>query len=161
MHQLSTICFTLVVVSVLVQSASGKRGCAAFGHACYGGHGKRSSAPASPIYSEGFDPSVMSLEVLPIPYSKLVMDKPRTMDPSTDGLRSNDVYGVDASVLGHRADTKSREFKYAIYAMLRQLMEESAANRSEQPTHLQQQQSGHQPPSFQRDLSGVTDVERK
>ncbi|KFB53637.1 AGAP004553-PA-like protein [Anopheles sinensis] len=80
------------------------------------------------------------------------------MDPSTDGLRSNDVYGVDASVLGHRADTKSREFKYAIYAMLKQLMEESAANRQELPTHLQQQQSGHQQPSFQRDLSGVTDV---
>uniref|UniRef100_A0A182J177 Uncharacterized protein n=1 Tax=Anopheles atroparvus TaxID=41427 RepID=A0A182J177_ANOAO len=163
MHHLSTICLTLVVVSVLVQSANGKRGCAAFGHACYGGHGKRSSTSGSPAYPDGLDPSMMSLEVLPIPYSKLVLDKPRTMDPSVDGLRSSDAYGVDAPLLGHHADAKARELKYAIYTMLRQMMEESASNRQEQQTHVQQSQSGHQQPprSFQRDLSEVVEVERK
>ncbi|CAH2040211.1 unnamed protein product, partial [Iphiclides podalirius] len=37
--------FTLVLIATLLMSVgvSAKRGCSAFGHSCYGGHGKRSS----------------------------------------------------------------------------------------------------------------------
>ncbi|XP_026330276.1 neuropeptide CCHamide-2 [Hyposmocoma kahamanoa] len=38
------ICITLAFVAVLLmsQEVSAKRGCSAFGHSCWGGHGKRS-----------------------------------------------------------------------------------------------------------------------
>ncbi|XP_058062226.1 uncharacterized protein LOC131212394 [Anopheles bellator] len=158
MHQLSAVCVTLVIASVLVQNASAKRGCAAFGHACYGGHGKRSSAAVVPSYPEGFDPSTLALDVLPIPYSKLVLDKPRTMDALPDDLRSNDVYGLDTPVLNHRTiDSRGGELKYAIYAILRQLMEEASANHQDQ-SH-QQQPAPQQP--FPRDLPIVREAERK
>uniref|UniRef100_A0A182N9U8 Uncharacterized protein n=1 Tax=Anopheles dirus TaxID=7168 RepID=A0A182N9U8_9DIPT len=161
MHQLSTICFTLVIVSVLVQSTNGKRGCAAFGHACYGGHGKRSGSPAGSLYPEGLDPSMVALEVLPIPYSKLALDKSRSMEPVQDGVRLNDAYGsIDAAAPNHRTDTRTGELKYAIYAMLRQLMEESAANRQDQTHRQQQAQSLNQPP-FPHDAVSVGDIERK
>ncbi|XP_053681424.1 uncharacterized protein LOC128732268 [Anopheles nili] len=156
MHQLSTICFTLVIVSVLVQSTNGKRGCASFGHACYGGHGKRSGASGPPLYSEGIDPSMVSLEALPIPYSKQAMDKSKPMDFAQEGVRLNDPYGVEAPAQIHRTDSRPADLKYAIYAMLRQLMEESAANRLEQSN--QQQHQSLFPP---RVLSGTGDIERK
>nr|AWT50594.1 neuropeptide CCH2 [Diaphorina citri] len=45
--QYSAGCFLLVIMMALVIStvdvASAKRGCASFGHSCFGGHGKRSS----------------------------------------------------------------------------------------------------------------------
>ncbi|XP_050071392.1 neuropeptide CCHamide-2 [Anopheles maculipalpis] len=157
MHQISTICVTLVIVSVLVQSTSGKRGCAAFGHACYGGHGKRSSATS--LYPEGLDPSMVGLEVLPIPYSKLALDKSRSMDSAPEVMRPNNGYALDLAAPSHRTDTRAGELKYAIYAMLRQLMEESAINRQEQ-THQQQQVQSLNAP-FPHDATSVGDIERK
>uniref|UniRef100_A0A182Y8M6 Uncharacterized protein n=1 Tax=Anopheles stephensi TaxID=30069 RepID=A0A182Y8M6_ANOST len=135
------------------------RGCAAFGHACYGGHGKRSSA--SSIYPEGLDPSMVGMEVLPIPYSKLALDKSRSMDTAPDVMRPNNGYALDLAAPSHRTDSRTGELKYAIYAMLRQLLEESAVNRQEQ-THQQQQQvvqSLNAP--FPHDASNVGDIERK
>uniref|UniRef100_A0A182W3K9 Uncharacterized protein n=1 Tax=Anopheles minimus TaxID=112268 RepID=A0A182W3K9_9DIPT len=159
MHQISTICFTLVIVSVLVQSTSGKRGCAAFGHACYGGHGKRSGSSASSLYPEALDPSMVALEVLPIPYSKLTLDKSRSMDSAPEVMRPNNAYPIDVTASNHRTDTRAGDLKYAIYAMLRQLMEESAVNRQEQSHQQQQVQSLNQP--FAHDAASVGDIERK
>ncbi|XP_049301439.1 neuropeptide CCHamide-1 [Anopheles funestus] len=159
MHQLSTICFTLVIVSVLIHSTNGKRGCAAFGHACYGGHGKRSGSSAASLYPEGLDPSMVALEVLPIPYSKLALDKSRSLDLASEVMRPNSPYAIDATASNHRTDTRTGELKYAIYAMLRQLMEESAVNRQEQSHQQQQVQSLNQP--FPHDAANVGDIERK
>ncbi|EAU76882.1 AGAP004553-PB [Anopheles gambiae str. PEST] len=161
MHQLSTICFTLVIVSVLVQSTNGKRGCAAFGHACYGGHGKRSGSSASTLYPDGLDPSMVGLEVLPIPYSKLALDKSRSMDSAPEGMRLTNVYGFDVPAAStHRTETRPGELKYAIYAMLRQLMDEAAINRQEQSHQQQQAQTLNQPP-FPHEAASVSDIERK
>ncbi|XP_052890711.1 uncharacterized protein LOC128298936 [Anopheles moucheti] len=159
MHQISTICFALVIVAVLVQSTSGKRGCAAFGHACYGGHGKRSGSSASSLYPEALDPSMVALEVLPIPYSKLALDKSRSLDSAPEVMRPNSAYAIDVGALNHRTDTRTGDLKYAIYAMLRQLMEESAVNRQEQAHQQQQAQSLNQP--FPHDTPNVGDIERK
>ncbi|KAH8273095.1 hypothetical protein KR018_000652 [Drosophila ironensis] len=46
----STISFLLVVICAVVlaaQQSQAKKGCQAFGHVCYGGHGKRSLSPGS------------------------------------------------------------------------------------------------------------------
>uniref|UniRef100_A0A182SUS6 Uncharacterized protein n=1 Tax=Anopheles maculatus TaxID=74869 RepID=A0A182SUS6_9DIPT len=137
--------------------SSTSRGCAAFGHACYGGHGKRSSASA--LYPEGLDPSVVGLEVLPIPYSKLALDKSRSMDSAPDAMRPNNGYALELAAPSHRADTRTGELKYAIYAMLRQLMDESVVNRQEQ-THQQQQVQSLNAP-YPHDASSVGDIERK
>ncbi|XP_050087486.1 uncharacterized protein LOC126572311 [Anopheles aquasalis] len=154
MHQLSTICVTLVIVSVLVQSANAKRGCAAFGHACYGGHGKRSSASAP----EALDQGSVTLDDLPIPYAKLILDKQRSLIPSPEEIRANDPsYTMETPFSIRRPDPRREEFKYAIYAMLRQLMDDSATNHQDV---LHQQQPSHQA-SFQRELSGMHEVERK
>ncbi|XP_049536786.1 uncharacterized protein LOC125951791 [Anopheles darlingi] len=155
MHQLSTICVTLVIVSVLVQSATAKRGCAAFGHACYGGHGKRSSASTPEALVQGS----VTLDDLPIPYAKLILDKQRSLIPSPEEIRGNEPsYTMETPFSIRRPDPRREELKYAIYAMLRQLMEDNASNHQDALVH---QVQPLQQASLQRELSGMHEVERK
>lgn len=156
---------SLIIVAVLVQNASGKRGCASFGHACYGGHGKRSSS--GPILPEGFDGSSQALLVesmpppLP-PYAKVLqMDRSRgggggyEADGGTflrpgliDLIAGRDGPAAAGPFAGSRASQQDRfeqTVRMAVNAVLRQMLEENRLQRDQQDEsgQLQKQQ---QPP---------------
>ncbi|CAK1543845.1 unnamed protein product [Leptosia nina] len=46
------LAFSVLAVLVISVGVSAKRGCSAFGHSCYGGHGKRSGDSLQPSSSE-------------------------------------------------------------------------------------------------------------
>ncbi|XP_065091661.1 uncharacterized protein CCHa2 [Ochlerotatus camptorhynchus] len=140
MTHLGAICI-LVVVSVLVQNASGKRGCAAFGHACYGGHGKRSSSLPENLLlgssgSGGFSSGQLD-RIPPLPYAKLALinrSKPYDVGAPELRLTANELATDNGEPLAYPAPSRSerqdkfeRGVRYAVNAILRQLLEESQA----------------------------------
>ncbi|XP_038105422.1 uncharacterized protein LOC119765509 [Culex quinquefasciatus] len=172
MPQMSaTICIvSLVIVSVLVQNVSGKRGCAAFGHACYGGHGKRSSPGTLP---EGYDGDGQQRQLIvesmppPLPYAKalmaLQMDRSRAYEAAPPaisgaflrpGLTDLIAVGRDqpsgpfTGASRSEQDRFEQTVRFAVNAVLRQMLEENRLRQRDQqdvselgqPQEQQQQQ---------------------
>ncbi|XP_058462699.1 uncharacterized protein LOC131437399 isoform X2 [Malaya genurostris] len=139
MPQFSVVCISLVIVTVLVQNASGKRGCAAFGHACYGGHGKRSSVSSPPgegllQYAGGNDRLETGVPV-PFPYLKMaLLDRSKSLDVAPE-LRplgvENDAGGVRSGEDRFEQDRFDKGVRFAMHAFLRQLMAESRASATQ------------------------------
>ncbi|XP_055594079.1 neuropeptide CCHamide-2-like isoform X1 [Uranotaenia lowii] len=138
MPHLSAICLSLVVVSVLVQDANAKRGCAAFGHACYGGHGKRSSLPlpagglaliGGEIEAGGG--SSNDSPVPPLPYLKL-MERSKSLDLAPelrtladDGMLDNGLIIREEPVPSYNGHEQFEQgMRFAMNAILRQLIGE-------------------------------------
>ncbi|XP_062540680.1 uncharacterized protein LOC134208460 [Armigeres subalbatus] len=155
MSHLSAVCI-LVVVSVLVQNASGKRGCAAFGHACYGGHGKRSSLPENLIFGGGGDSSSTTggsgqlAGIPPLPYAKLALiNRSRTFDGPNPELRLVNAEDSDEQMGNYagRQDKFERDVRYAVSVILRQLLDDSQRqppvdSNSFHPSEANQREAG-------------------
>lgn len=142
MTHLTTVCI-LVIASVLVPNASGKRGCAAFGHACYGGHGKRSSVVpenlllGSSADSSGFSSGQLDTRIPPLPYAKLALiNRSKTFDVVAPELRltANELTTDNGeppvypgSSRSERQEKFERGVRFAVNAIMRQLLEQSQA----------------------------------
>ncbi|XP_021693790.1 uncharacterized protein LOC5565599 [Aedes aegypti] len=161
MPHLSAICI-LVVVSVLVQNASGKRGCAAFGHACYGGHGKRSSSLSENLIFGGSSGSSSTTggngplgAIPPLPYAKLALiNRSKTFDDASPELRLVNAQESDDRMESYvgRQDKFERSVRYAVNAILRQLLEESQRQPPVESNNFQPSEAGQQQaPSLQLD----------
>lgn len=150
MPHFSAICI-LVVVSVLIQNANGKRGCAAFGHACYGGHGKRSSSSASLTENQQYPGGSSSLgSIPPLPYAKLALINRSKVfeDVSSPELRmpvNADDNDDQMEGYGARQDKFERAVRYAVNAVLRQLLEESQRQPAVDSNNFQPSEAGQQP----------------
>ncbi|XP_058811806.1 uncharacterized protein LOC131676627 isoform X2 [Topomyia yanbarensis] len=143
MPQFSIVCISLVIVTILVQNASGKRGCAAFGHACYGGHGKRSSSSSLPgesfVYPGGNErlqpadlPSLPYLKIALLDRSKSVNAapelRPLTAVADVGGGRSGEIFAVrDPLVTPVEQNRYDNGVRFAMNAFLRQLLEGNRA----------------------------------
>lgn len=104
-------------------------GCAAFGHACYGGHGKRSSSSSSLSENQQYPGGSASQlgGIPPLPYAKLALinrskafddaspSELRLVNPDSDNTDQMEDYGA-------RQDKFERAVQYAVNAVLRQLV---------------------------------------
>ncbi|XP_055716575.1 uncharacterized protein LOC129810258 [Phlebotomus papatasi] len=119
--------FAFILV-ILIGNSEAKRGCSLYGHSCYGGHGKRSTLPL--LTDTG-----ISLDAAPSPLMKLIRDTSRPYSPSLV-IDYNDLYENDNEPDNLRT---AKDFKYAIYTLLRQL----ADNRMRNPSDMEQHQNAN------------------
>ncbi|XP_038220225.1 neuropeptide CCHamide-2 [Zerene cesonia] len=62
------LAFSVIAVLVITVGVNAKRGCSAFGHSCFGGHGKRSGdSPGNPSSSELMGRQLGQEEIPPHP----------------------------------------------------------------------------------------------
>ncbi|XP_053688290.1 uncharacterized protein LOC128737635 [Sabethes cyaneus] len=148
MSKLWAICISLVIVSVLVQNANAKRGCAAFGHACYGGHGKRSSSVPEEGLLYGSANDRLKSGLPPLPYLKMpFLDRARSLDVAPElrpvsieagtgiGFRTDDNFDLSEQPSLEEQNRFDRGVRFAMHAILRQLMDENriATQKRQQP----------------------------
>nr|XP_019534046.2 uncharacterized protein LOC109405436 isoform X2 [Aedes albopictus] len=165
MPHLSAICI-LVVVSVLVHNANGKRGCAAFGHACYGGHGKRSSSSSSLSENQQYPGGSAGQlgGIPPLPYAKLALiNRSKSFDDTTPPelrlVNSDSDNDDQMEDYGARQDKFERAVRYAVNAVLRQLLEESQRQPPMDSSNFQPSEAGQQQPQVAPGL--LMDNEKK
>lgn len=165
MPHLSAICI-LVVVSVLVHNANGKRGCAAFGHACYGGHGKRSSSSSSLSENQQYPGGSAGQlgGIPPLPYAKLALiNRSKAFDDATPPelrlVNSDSDNDDQMEGYGARQDKFERAVRYAVNAVLRQLLEESQRQPPMDSSNFQPSEAGQQQPQVAPGL--LMDNEKK
>uniref|UniRef100_A0A1B0CG21 Secreted protein n=2 Tax=Lutzomyia longipalpis TaxID=7200 RepID=A0A1B0CG21_LUTLO len=115
--------FAFILV-ILIGNSEAKRGCSLYGHSCYGGHGKRSTLP---LLSD----TGMPLETAPIPLVKLLRNSNRPYPPSLV-VDNTDLYDDDNEPDNLRA---AKDFKYAIYTLLRQWADNRMRNPADVETH--------------------------
>lgn len=105
MHS-SPICYIVAVIfiAVLVTNSEAKRGCALYGHSCYGGHGKRSD----------------------ISRVGLSMELPQDYSNTNKEIVNSANNGINQMELNNDNRWKSRqELTYALMNLLRKWIEES------------------------------------
>lgn len=134
-------------------------GCASFGHACYGGHGKRSGTALPEAGFDGPPAALVESMPAPLPYAKVLqMDRSRggyEADGGTflrpglvdliagrDGLAAGPYAGSRAS----QQDRFEQTVRAAVNAVLRQMLEENRLQRDQQDESGQSQQQQQQPP---------------
>ncbi|XP_055615869.1 neuropeptide CCHamide-2 [Toxorhynchites rutilus septentrionalis] len=156
MSQLSAICISLVIASVLIHNASGKRGCAAYGHACYGGHGKR-----SPPMTQGmlFDDGSGQLESLPpLPYAKLALiDRSKSLDvaPELGPITTSEEMLAARDQSAYEQEKFERRVRFAVNAILRQLI--GTENENQPAFPKQRPEASYQNSESTRQLLGNED----
>ncbi|XP_055524491.1 uncharacterized protein LOC129718096 isoform X2 [Wyeomyia smithii] len=154
MPKLSAVYISLVLALILVQNANAKRGCAAFGHACYGGHGKRSSAVPEEGLLYGSVNDRLKTGLPPLPYLRLpLMDRGKSLEVAPElrpvsveaGYRAGD--SVDVSDQQEEQNRFDRGVRFAMHAFLRQLMDENritAQKRQQAEIGFQNSEAGTQ-----------------
>lgn len=107
MYQLSAILLSIILILSISTKTYAKRGCALYGHSCYGGHGKRSEPqisneenqfPQNPFRSD--------------PNKELRVDMNELEQPAGDDFYEN----------------QEKELRYAVYNVMRQMIENSRRN---------------------------------
>ncbi|XP_031618308.1 neuropeptide CCHamide-1 isoform X2 [Contarinia nasturtii] len=110
-------CLAIIFIAVLVAHSEAKRGCALYGHSCYGGHGKRSEAPRVDI---------LSLD--PIQQDKSYSNINKEVFYPTN----NELNAANQVDLNNENRWKSgNQFNYALYNLIRRWMDEAKKNSDE------------------------------
>lgn len=110
MQQFAPVFVAIVFVISLSAKSEAKRGCALYGHACYGGHGKRAD----------IQPSLLNNEDQP------VLNRINAINKEVIGFSTNNVRGPNDNVLYERPD---HELQFAVYDLLKQMMENARRAR--------------------------------
>ena len=92
-------------------------GCAAFGHSCYGGHGKRSSEPTAPQLEN--EQNTDSSPPPPVPMLRMMQRNNRDLP------RLPFQMAIDSSEVQNR----EREVRFLVLNTLKQVIEESLKNQ--------------------------------
>ncbi|XP_055315258.1 neuropeptide CCHamide-2-like isoform X2 [Sitodiplosis mosellana] len=117
MQHFSPIYYLAVIfIAVLVTHSEAKRGCALYGHSCYGGHGKRSDVPRV---------DMLSLET--------PQDKPYSnINKEIFYPTNNELNGVNQIDSNNENRWKSRnEFNFALFNLLRRWIDDAKKGSEE------------------------------
>uniref|UniRef100_U5ELW0 Putative membrane protein n=1 Tax=Corethrella appendiculata TaxID=1370023 RepID=U5ELW0_9DIPT len=132
MNQLATMAISLILVfAVLFSNSEAKRGCAAFGHSCYGGHGKRSD-------------NSIDTDSSSIPIGKFLQNYNKIYPFNINSVRGFDpTIPQSAPQFDERQqaiENTNKNYKYALYNLLKQWMDEIKQQQQQQPILQEQQQ---------------------